>query len=95
MPDMFAVVRAEALFASPLQGSATPGTDEIRTAVADTLRRFGVRGCAVRVAGEFGDHPETAVVRMAWAIAAVAAVYPSRVPAARAARPTPALRLAV
>jgi hypothetical protein len=43
-----------------------------------------VRGCAAQVAGEFGDHPETAVTRMAWAIATVGEVYPTRcVPARR------------
>ncbi|WP_433053531.1 hypothetical protein [Dactylosporangium sp. CS-033363] len=72
----FEAVRAEALFASDLQCSQSPARGEIRAAVAATLRRMGVRGCAARVAGEFGDHPETAVARMAWALAQVRATYP-------------------
>jgi hypothetical protein len=84
MPDMFSAVRAEALFTSDLQSSDQPGATAVRTAVATALRRFGVRGCAAQVAGEFGDHPETAVTRMAWAIATVGEVYPTRcVPARR------------
>jgi len=75
---MFSAVRAEALFASNLQSSDMPGAGTVREAVATTLRRFGVRGCAAQVAGEFGDHPETAVTRMAWAIATVGQVYPTR-----------------
>jgi hypothetical protein len=31
-----------------------------------TVRQFGRRGCAGRMAQEFGDHPETAVERMNW-----------------------------
>jgi hypothetical protein len=35
------------------------------------------------MAGEFGDHPDTAVARMSWALAAINTVYPapSRIPA--------------
>ncbi|MFI5916312.1 hypothetical protein [Dactylosporangium sp. NPDC051541] len=74
----FEAVRAEALFASDLQSSQCPARGEIRGAVAATLRRMGVQGCAARVAGEFGDHPETAVARMAWALAEVRATYTGR-----------------
>jgi hypothetical protein len=28
------------------------------------------------MAGEFGDHPDTAVARMSWALAAIRTVYP-------------------
>jgi hypothetical protein len=83
MPDLFSAVRAEALFASNLQSSDMPGVEAVRDAVATALRRLGVRGCAASVAGEFGDHPETAVTRMAWAIAKVGEVYPTRCAAAR------------
>jgi hypothetical protein len=76
MATTFEAVRAEALFASDLQGSQAPARGEIRTAVAATLRRMGVQGCAARVASEFGDHPETAVARMAWALAQIRATYP-------------------
>jgi hypothetical protein len=71
-------IRAEALFASSLQSSELPADDKVRATVATTLRRFGILGCAARVAGEFGDHPETAVARMAWALAAIRSAYPVR-----------------
>ncbi|WP_238008642.1 hypothetical protein KZZ52_47460 [Dactylosporangium sp. AC04546] len=69
------VIRAEALFASSLQHSARPADDMIRRAVAETLALLGTAGCAVNVAGEFGDHPEAAVSRMRWALATVEGVY--------------------
>jgi len=58
---------ADALFASALQCSQAPSTDQIRQAVDAAVRAFGHRGCAGRVAQEFGDHPETAAARMRWA----------------------------
>ncbi|GAA1795120.1 hypothetical protein [Planosporangium flavigriseum] len=70
-------VRAEALFVSSLQLSDRPAPDEVLRAVATTLRRFGMRGCAVRVAGEFGEHPETAVGRMEWALEMIRTAYPT------------------
>jgi hypothetical protein len=60
-------VRADALFVSALQRSDDPTDGEIREAVAVAVRRFGSRGCAERVAQEFGDHPDVAVPRMCWA----------------------------
>ncbi|GAA4244311.1 hypothetical protein [Dactylosporangium darangshiense] len=77
MATTFEAVRAEALFASDLQSSQFPAGGEIRSAVAATLRSMGIQGCAARVASEFGDHPETAVARMAWALAQVRATYPA------------------
>ena len=38
------------------------------------LDGLGAAGCAERVAQEFGDHPETAAVRMRWARTAVTAL---------------------
>lgn len=75
-PGMFEAARAGALFASTLQPSGSPSPGQIRRAVTATLQRLGVRGCAARVAGEFGDHPDTAVARMSWALATIQAVYP-------------------
>ena len=49
---------------------------QIRRAVTTTLQQLGVRDCAARVAGEFGDHPDTAVARMSWALATINTVYP-------------------
>jgi hypothetical protein len=60
-------IRADALFASALQRGDQPSAGEVRQAVAAAFRDFGERGCVERVAQEFGDHPETAVMRMRWA----------------------------
>ena len=60
------VARANALFVSPLQRSDEPGVWQVRQAIVQAVRQFGSRGCAERVAQEFGDHPEVAVARMRW-----------------------------
>jgi hypothetical protein len=62
------------LFASALQRSDILRTSQIRRAIAAVLDGYGTPGCAGRVAQEFGDHPETAAVRMRWARATVAAL---------------------
>jgi hypothetical protein len=87
MPGLLETVRAEALFASALQSSGSPSPDQVRRAVATTLRRRGVGGCAAQMAGEFGDHPDTAVARMSWALATIRTVYP--VPTTPAAKRRP------
>ena len=61
------MVGADALFVSVLQGSDRPDAGQVRKAIAAAVRAYGGRGCAQRVAQEFGDHPETAVTRMRWA----------------------------
>jgi hypothetical protein len=73
----FEAVRAEALFASALQPSGSPSPDQVRRAVTAAVRRLGVRGCAAQVAGEFGDHPDTALARMSWALTTINTVYPA------------------
>jgi hypothetical protein len=60
-------VWADALFVSALQRCDQPSAAQVQQAVAAAVGVFGVRGCAGRVAQEFGDHPETAVTRMRWA----------------------------
>jgi hypothetical protein len=62
--------QADAIFASGLQRRDKPSADQVRQAVAAAIRVLGYSGCAERVAQEFGDHPETAVIRMRWARAA-------------------------
>jgi len=57
---------AEALFASYLQPSQSPSGEVVEAEVMRTVKRYGSEGCAASVALEFGDHPETAVLRMAW-----------------------------
>ena len=64
-------VRADALFASALQCSDDPSAAQVGQAIAAAVRAFGARGCAARVAQAYGEHPETAVVRMRWALAMV------------------------
>ena len=68
-------LQADALFASGLQRCDEPSGSQVRQAVATAIREFGYRGCAARVAQEFGDHPETAVIRMRWARAAAVAAF--------------------
>ncbi|MDQ1659928.1 MAG: hypothetical protein QOD41_5011 [Cryptosporangiaceae bacterium] len=67
---------AQALFVSGLQPSERPSAIRIRIAVAEAIRRNGRHGCAGLAAQEFGDHPETAVVRMRWALDIVRAARP-------------------
>ena len=55
-----------ALFASGLQRSDALNGDAVAEAVRQTVRQFGIRGCAARMAQEFGDHPEAAIDRMQW-----------------------------
>ena len=62
-------VRADAVFVSRLQRCDKPSAGQVRQAAAAAIRAFGCSGCAERVAQEFGDHPETAVIRMRWACA--------------------------
>jgi len=63
---MSITVKHEALFASALQRSDAPSPEVVAEAIRRTVRQFGRRGCAGRMAQEFGDHPETAVDRMKW-----------------------------
>ena len=56
--------RADALFASTLQRSDEPTAAQVHQAIAAALAAFGIRGCAARVAQAYGEHPETAVLRM-------------------------------
>ena len=70
-------VRADALFVSVLQGSEKPDAGQVRKAIAAAVRAYGDRGCAQRVAQEFGDHPETAAARMRWACAVAGQAFAS------------------
>ena len=70
-------VWADALFVSAMQPSDNPNAGQVRQAAAAAVRAFGGQGCAERVAQEFGDHPENAVMRMRWARAVVSEVFGS------------------
>jgi hypothetical protein len=80
-------VWCEALFASGLQQSDTLTAEAVAEEISRAVRRFGIRGCAGRMAQEFGDHPELALERMRWVrrLAVQVSVRPSVRPAARAA----------
>ncbi|GAB3534233.1 hypothetical protein [Phytohabitans suffuscus] len=61
--------RAEALFASDLQPSDRPTGAQVARAIhTSLLRRGGPAGCAAVMAAEYGEHPETAALRMRWAL---------------------------
>ena len=58
--------RCEALFASGLQRSDAPDAEMVAEVISHAVRQLGTRGCAGRMAQEFGDHPEIAADRMRW-----------------------------
>jgi hypothetical protein len=64
-------VWADAVFVSGLQRRDDLSAGQVRRAVGAAIQAFGCSGCAGRVAQEFGDHPETAAIRMRWARAVV------------------------
>lgn len=72
------IARADALFASDLSVSTEPDRATVADAIRRTVRTRHIAGCVEFVAAEYGEHPETAVGRMAWALAVVDKVYPSR-----------------
>jgi|GEM_PF-706997 len=76
--------RRAALFASTLQRSDHPSAADMLEAMSRAVRQFGTRGSAARMAQEFGDHPEAAVMRMRWVREVVAERF-----ACRAAPPGP------
>ncbi len=82
-PCSVQTLHTDALFASALQRSDDLSPGKIRGAIAAALDGCGASGCAGRVAQEFGDHPETAAVRMRWARATVAALDGQPVPGIR------------
>jgi hypothetical protein len=75
--DLLTAARAEALFTSTLSSTGPLfSSDEITNAIRRAVRAHGgTRGCAIEVAGEFGDHPETAGPRMRWALDVVTVTY--------------------
>jgi len=72
--------RCEALFVSGLQRSDAPTPAGLAELVSTAVRQFGVRGCAGRMAQEFGDDPEAAADRMRWIRRLVSAVPVARPP---------------
>ncbi|WP_199896457.1 hypothetical protein [Streptomyces niger] len=75
--DLLTTARAEALFSSSMTVESHPTKGELAAAVTEAIRRHGgTRGCAVVLAGAYGEHPETAAPRMRWALRQVRAAYP-------------------
>jgi hypothetical protein len=72
--------QADAVFASALQRGDEPSAGQVRQAAAAAIRAFGYSGCVERVAQEFGDHPETAVIRMRWARSVAREAFAGSVP---------------
>ncbi len=59
---------AAALFTSPRSSTSRPSRVEALAAIRTAVRAHGgVQGCTIEVAGEYGEHPETAAPRMRWA----------------------------
>jgi hypothetical protein len=66
---MFSLIddlQVEALFASDVQPSDAPTPEAVQHEITRTILRFGTDGCSAKVAAEFGDHPDLAVLRMGW-----------------------------
>ena len=80
-------VRADALFASPLQRSCEPSASQVRQAIAKAIGAYGALGCAARVAQAYGEHPDTALTRMRWVLTAAASAFGGA--QAEPARPAP------
>ena len=75
VPDTIRTARAEALFLSTLQPSESPSGERVRRHVATTLSRLGVAECGAQMADEYGNHPNTSVARMRWALTTIDTVY--------------------
>jgi len=73
-------VQADAVFASGLQPCGEYSAGRVRQAVAAAIEAYSRSGCAGRVAQEFGDHPETAMIRMRWARAVAREAFAESVP---------------
>ena len=71
----YTTIQADALFASALQRSDKPSRWQIRQAIAAAIGIYGQLGCTARVAQAYGEHPETAVIRMRWARTAIADAF--------------------
>jgi hypothetical protein len=72
--------RCEALFVSGLQRSDAPDAAALAEIISAAVRQYGIRGCASRMAQEFGDHPEAAAARMRWVRQLTAEVSVARPP---------------
>ncbi|WP_255657244.1 hypothetical protein [Actinoplanes sp. L3-i22] len=73
---MLSVARTDALFVSDLPTGSRPARDEVDAIVRAMVRDYhGSRGCAAEVAACYGEVPEFAVRRMAWARRVIATAF--------------------
>jgi hypothetical protein len=74
--DLLTAARAKALFTSDLPIYCQPTRADVAAAIRHAVRIYGgTRGCTVEVGGEYGEHPETAIPRMRWALSVVHTIY--------------------
>lgn len=79
MPLSVRDTRAEVLFATDIQPSERRSPAQVRAAIQGWVRAHGgAKAAAAIVAGEFGDHPDTALLRMCWCREQVAAAFARR-----------------
>jgi hypothetical protein len=77
--QMLSLARAQALAVSERSTASALDRGSVDAAIRTTVRALGgVSGCVAALAQEFGDHPDTAPLRMRWARATVARVYGPR-----------------
>ena len=68
--------RAAVLFASALPTGSRPTDVILDAAVADALHACGgTPGCVAMMAATYGDYPETAALRMRWALNVAMSAY--------------------
>ncbi|MEW2359162.1 hypothetical protein [Spirillospora sp. NPDC029432] len=82
--NLTAAELAQILFASRLQASGHPSSEQVRAAIGERLDACGgdCGTCAAYVAQEAGDHPESYAARMRWALGAVGLAFPAYATAA-------------
>jgi hypothetical protein len=87
--DPVTAARAAALFVSDISAADRPTRAQAEHAVLRSIRAHGgSRGCVADVAAYYGDYPELATARMAWA-RALAEGLRRRAPVSHPERPTP------
>jgi hypothetical protein len=70
------IARAEALFNSAVPTGTPLGRGDLDRLIRTAVRAHGgVHGCAVRMAWAYGEEPQSAARRMAWARRMIADAY--------------------
>jgi hypothetical protein len=66
--DPITAARAAALFVSDISATGRPTRAEAEEAIGRAIHAHnGIRGCVADMAATYGDYPELAAARMAWA----------------------------